>query len=87
MEDDYYSAYNRPVTLFEQVKKDIDGRNALGMAQHHRELTDDVALDWLRESYEELLDLCIYLKGEINKRERCRNTGPNPASGRASDSV
>lgn len=82
IEDDYYSSYNRrtpvlresnkrlPVLIFDQVKADLDARNAKGFSIHSRVLDDTVEKDWLIEMYEELLDACVYCRAMIAKRER-----------------
>lgn len=76
---DYFSALREAErkcekeSLFEQVKRDLDQRNLKGWQQHQRVLTDDVEMDSLQEAYEESLDMTLYLKKELNKRERQRN--------------
>lgn len=57
-------------TLFDLVKEDLDVRNRIGFEQWHKELYPDDGRDWLKEAYEESLDKCIYLKGELLRRER-----------------
>ena len=59
-------------TIFDLVKDDFDKRNAIGYAQWKKELRPDDGRDWLLEAYEEALDLCIYLKGELLKRARAK---------------
>ena len=61
-----------PVDIFDQVKMDLDARNAKGYAIHSRVLDDTVEKDFLLEAYEEALDLSVYLRGELTKRERNR---------------
>lgn len=58
------------MTVFDEVKKDFDKRNAMGWEQYQKELLPDDGRDFLKEAYEEALDLCVYLKGELLKRER-----------------
>jgi len=58
--------------LFYHVKKDLDGRNELGKRIHGKDLYHTDKYNFLQEAYEEVLDLAIYLKGEILKR---RETG------------
>jgi hypothetical protein len=55
-------------TLFDLVKEDFDKRNAMGWANYKQELLPDDGRDWLQNAYEEALDLCVYLKGELVKR-------------------
>jgi hypothetical protein len=58
--------------LFYHVKKDLDERNAIGKRIHGKDLFHTDSNNFLQEAYEEALDLSIYLKGEIFKRERYR---------------
>ena len=65
------------MTIFDEVKKDFDKRDAIGYEQWKKELRPDDGRDWLLELYEELLDACVYLKGELLKRERAeKGVGP-----------
>lgn len=59
-----------PVDIFEQVHKDLEGRNQKGYSIHSRVLDDTVEKDWLIEMYEELLDAVVYCRAMIRKRER-----------------
>src|SRR5689334_20911330 len=60
----------RPVNLFDLVKADLDKRNALGWATYRREMLPENDVDWLQNLYEELLDSCMYVKGELLKRAK-----------------
>lgn len=57
-------------TLFDLVKQDLDERDAKGWREHGKALILSGDTDYLKEAYEEELDKCVYLKGEILKRER-----------------
>lgn len=54
--------------VFEELKKDLETRNQIGFRIHAKPLfaTDD--RDWLKEAYEEALDLCVYLKAQLMRR-------------------
>jgi hypothetical protein len=58
------------VSIFDEVKKDFDKRNALGWELYKKELMPDDNVDFLLNAYEEALDLAVYLKGELLKREK-----------------
>ena len=49
---------------------DLDKRNALGWATYKREMLPENDVDWLQNLYEELLDSCMYVKGELLKRAK-----------------
>lgn len=51
--------------LFEEVKKDLDARNALGRQQYGRTMGPHDGRNSLRDAYEEALDLAMYLKKAI----------------------
>lgn len=58
------------MNVFEAVKADLDGRDAIGWAQNRRPLlANDGGRDWLQEAYEEALDMGVYLKGALMERE------------------
>lgn len=58
--------------VFEAVKRDLDGRNALGAAAHEGRplLAGARDRDWLLELYQELLDACVYVKAEMIRRDQ-----------------
>jgi hypothetical protein len=58
------------VDVFEQVRLDLGAREAIGASQHGgRELDAlEPGRDWLREAYEECLDMAVYLKAELARR-------------------
>lgn len=64
------------MSIFDEVKKDFDKRDAIGYEQWKKELMPDDNIDWLQNAYEEALDLCVYLKGLLLKRDSAdrRNT-------------
>jgi hypothetical protein len=56
-------------TIFDLVKRDLDERDRKGWLEHGRPLAPDAYKDWLREAYDEALDLCVYLRGALAERE------------------
>lgn len=57
------------MTVFDLVKRDLDGRNELGKHTYGGEMNArDSSRDWLVSAYEEALDLAVYLRAEIEKR-------------------
>ena len=57
------------MNIFDEVKKDFEKRNALGWELYKKELMPDDDVDWLLNAYEEALDLCVYLKGQLLSRD------------------
>ncbi|HKT87191.1 MAG TPA: hypothetical protein VJQ59_02060 [Candidatus Sulfotelmatobacter sp.] len=61
------------MNVFELVKRDLDGRNELGKRSYGGEMNaHDSSRDWLIEAYQEALDLAVYLRAELAKRETVR---------------
>lgn len=58
------------MTIFDAVKEDLDIRNRIGWQEYKKELMPDDDKNFLLEAYHEALDLCVYLKGELLKRDR-----------------
>jgi hypothetical protein len=58
------------VNVFDAVKADLVARETIGASQHGgRELDAlEPGRDWLREAYEECLDMAVYLRAEIARR-------------------
>jgi hypothetical protein len=57
-------------TIFDLVKRDLDARDRIGAAQHNgKPLLAGNGKDWLREAYDEALDLCVYLRGALAERD------------------
>ena len=54
--------------VFKAVLDDIRARDALGWQQHGVMLDWRYNHDWLREAYEECLDMAVYLKAELMRR-------------------
>jgi hypothetical protein len=51
------------------VIQDMDQRRDHGAREYNQTLdTDDQRYDWLQEAYEELLDLCVYMRAELERR-------------------
>ena len=56
-------------TIIELVMEDLRDRAAYGMATYGVPLLqDDTKKDALKEAYEEALDLCVYLRLELERR-------------------
>lgn len=55
--------------IFDEVKKDLDGRNQLGYQSYGGPMQPHDGRDALREAYEEALDLVMYLKKAIVERD------------------
>ncbi len=61
--------------VFKAVAQDLTQRDAIGASQHGgRELDAlEPGRDWLQEAYEECLDMAVYLKAEMLRRDtRCK---------------
>jgi hypothetical protein len=58
------------MNVFAEVIADLVERDGIGASQHGgRELDAlEVGRDWLREAYEEALDLVVYLRAELDRR-------------------
>lgn len=69
------------VEVFGLVKHDLDKRNAKGWIEHCKPLYVESKLDWMTELYEELLDACVYLRGELELRRREEGSGQAGTSG------
>ena len=63
-----------PLNVFVQVQADIRGREVIGAANHGGRALDamEPGRDWLREAYEECLDMAVYLRAELTRREELR---------------
>jgi hypothetical protein len=59
--------------LFWHVKNDLDERNKIGKRIHGKDLFHVDNHNFLREAYEEALDLVIYLKGRLLKDRDHKN--------------
>ncbi len=51
------------------VRDDLDTRKQMGIKKYGVPLQPSNGRDSLQDAYEEALDLCVYLKNEILKRE------------------
>ena len=69
-----------PQTVFGQVWADLCGREAIGAANHGGRALDAMqpGRDWLREAYEECLDMAVYLRAELTRREAVGATSHEP---------
>lgn len=58
------------MNVFDLVKRDLDDRNKQGHETYGGPLNAyDSSRDWLVSAYEEVLDLAIYLRAEIIRRQ------------------
>lgn len=55
------------------VVKDMEERRQLGLKKYGQPVHPDNGRDSLVDAYQEALDLVVYLRNEIEKRERERN--------------
>jgi hypothetical protein len=55
-------------TIFDLVHADLQDRDRIGWAHHHRPLLSHDGKDSLREAYEEALDLVVYLRKALAER-------------------
>ena len=62
--------------VFLQVHADLKKRDALGWHLHGKPLDARDTRDWLREAYEELLDMTVYMKAELIRREAILSNAP-----------
>lgn len=51
------------------VMADMEARRKVGWDRYGKPVTPDASEDWLQHSYEEALDLAVYLKAEIERRK------------------
>ena len=56
--------------VFAAVHADLRQRDQKGWKEHGVALDARFERDWIRESYEECLDMAVYLKAELMKRGR-----------------
>lgn len=56
-------------SLWQEVIKDMEEREQMGLRKYGRYLTADSKEVGLREAYEEALDLCVYLKKALIEME------------------
>jgi hypothetical protein len=59
-------------TLFDYVKADLDQRDKLGFSIHGKDLFHTNKNDFIKEAYEEALDLAIYLRGVLQRQRDSR---------------
>lgn len=57
---------------YERVQRDLAERARIGRATYGRDLTASTDKDLLWYAYEEALDLCLYLRAEIDRRDHER---------------
>ena len=61
---------NMSQNIFELVHEDLSKREAKGAGTYGGTLMADDGRDMLQEAYEEALDLAVYLRCEIEKRDQ-----------------
>lgn len=54
--------------IWKLVQQDMEARGRLGSERYGVPLTADTPKDFLQEHYEELLDACVYIRAEIERR-------------------
>lgn len=66
-----YDIYERNMAKnsWKYVIKDMKKRNKWGMKQYGVPLTPETKKDFLKETYEELLDAVVYLRSELQLRK------------------
>lgn len=52
-----------------KLQADLDKRRELGLAKYGKVMDIHDGRDWLVEAFEEAMDLCVYLRTAIEKRE------------------
>ncbi len=59
-------------SIVQDVRKDLQDRSNVGIKKYGVTLdrTDLSLKEWLQHAYEESLDLCIYLRAELDRRKR-----------------
>lgn len=55
--------------IYRLVLQDVTERAEFGLRKYGSKLRSTSSVDWLVNAYQEALDLCVYLRGEIAKRE------------------
>ena len=53
----------------DQVIEDLAERKRVGIERYGKALNAEMPHDMLQEAYEEALDLCVYLRCAIDKRD------------------
>lgn len=62
------------ITILDLVKADLDARDAVGRKTYGSSLTTRSDNDALEFAYDEALDLCMYLRQEIERRKEARES-------------
>jgi len=57
------------ISSWNLVIKDMKKRNKFGIKKYGVPVTKHTPVDMLQEHYEELLDACVYIRTEIEKRK------------------
>lgn len=55
--------------VFDYVIDDIEARDRMGWKNHDKPLYGNDGRDFLREAYEEALDMCVYLRTALFERD------------------
>jgi len=61
---------NDDVAIWDLVIEDMKARDRFGTAKHGTRLQLNNGRDHLIDAYQEALDLCVYLRQEIERRRR-----------------
>ena len=65
---------NQPTGIEAQVCADIAARQRLGIAKYGCTVAES-GDDWIRHAYEEALDLAVYLRAEMDRRNKASSKG------------
>ena len=60
----------------DQVIEDLKARKQLGIERYGEALHAGMERDTLLDAYEEALDLCVYLRCELEKRDTLKSNHP-----------
>lgn len=62
------SSIKNNMDTVDQVLEDLKARKQLGIERYGKALRSDNERDMLWEAYEEAMDLCVYLRAELDRR-------------------
>lgn len=63
---------DKPLDVFAALATDLKARDAKGWDEHGVALDARFDKDWLQEAYEEALDMVVYLKAALMRRDMVR---------------
>ena len=65
-----------PLDVVAKVQEDLDDRRELGIRRYGHLIDLYDGRNWLQEAYEEALDLCVYLRAQMEMMDRARTKEP-----------